>query len=95
MKPDLIFYCKVPIEIAFDRLMNDKGFSYYGSGMDINYSMSIEENCIKYQNEMQKKYTSIFKNEEHVHILDMSQKPESIFDDIKEVLSKDYGIGKY
>lgn len=95
LKPDLIFYCKVPIDVAFGRLMNNKGFSYYGAGMDLNYALSIEENCIKYQNEMQKRYTNIFKGMDNVVILDMAKKPEEIFDDIVKVLSQKFSMGKY
>jgi dTMP kinase len=95
LTPDVIFYCKVPIDVAFGRLVNNKGFSYYGSGMDLKYSLSVEENCIKYQNEMQKKYNSLFKNLDNVSVLNMTKNPHEIFDDIKSVLYKDFGIGKY
>ncbi len=37
-EPDLVFHCVCPIEVAFSRLINDKGMSYYGSGMDLHLS---------------------------------------------------------
>lgn len=94
-EPDIIFYCKVPIDVAFGRLLNAKGLSYYGSGMDLNYNLSIEENCIKYQHEMQKKYDEILKNKMNVKVLDMNRAPDQIFNEVISTLSDKFSIGKY
>ena len=94
-EPDIIFYCKVPIDVAFGRLLNAKGLSYYGSGMDLNYNLSIEENCIKYQHEMQKKYDECLKDKLNVKTLDMNRAPDQIFNEIISTLSDKFSIGKY
>jgi dTMP kinase len=93
-EPDVIFYCSAPVEVAFSRLVNDKGLSYYGTGMDLNLSKSREENCIKYEKMMSKEYDKILKGN-NVCKLDMDRPVKKIFKEVKKYMQDEFGIGKY
>ena len=93
-EPDVVFYCRVPVEVAFSRLVNDKGLSYYGTGMDLNLSKSREENCIKYEKLMSREYDKLLKGG-NVCRLDMDRSVKKIFRDIREYMMGEFGIGKY
>jgi thymidylate kinase len=94
-KPDIIFYCVAPIEIAFSRLIHGKGLSYYGSGSDLNLAHGREENCLKYEKMMDTGYGKIFKDMPHCYEIDMNKTPEKIFKEIKGIIADEFSIGKY
>ena len=42
-EPDVVFHCVLPIRLSYERVLKEKGhFSYYSSGMDLNYAPSRE-----------------------------------------------------
>ena len=94
-KPDIIFHCVAPIEVAFLRLLNGKGLSYYGSGSDLNLAHGREENCLKYEKLMDTEYKKIFKNMPNCYKIDMNRSPGKIFKEIKEIIADQFSIGKY
>lgn len=94
-KPDVIFNCVAPIEVAFTRLIKGKGLSYYGSGSDMNLSHSREENALKYEKLMADEYKSVLKEEDNCVKIDMDRTPSEIFEDIKSVMGEKFSIGKY
>lgn len=94
-KPDLIFYCHAPIEVAFTRLVKGKGLSYYGSGSDLNLAPSREENALKYEKLMADEYKEVLKGEAHCVKVDMDRKIDEIFEEIKTIMADEFGIGKY
>jgi len=94
-EPDLILHCTVPIEVAFTRLIKGKGLSYYGSGHDLNLAPSREENALKYEKLMSDEYKSVLKGEAHCIKVDMDRKIDEIFQDVKKIMSDEFGIGKY
>jgi len=94
-KPDIMFYCDAPVEVAFSRLLKDKGLSYYGAGLDLKLSGNDEENCLEYQRRMKKGYDKCAKGEPFAHRLNMNRKVRDIFQEVTDVLYKKYGIGKF
>lgn len=92
-KPDIILYCRGNIDTCFGRLINDKGMSYYGIGMDLKLGKTMEENCIIYQKKMDKLYHQILANEANCHKVNMEGSKSEIFDAIKAIV-KGYGIGR-
>jgi dTMP kinase len=94
-KPDLIFNCYAPIEVAFTRLLKGKGLSFYGSGHDLNLAPSREENALKYEKLMSDEYKSVLKEEAHCFKIDMDRKVDNIFEDVKKIMADEFGIGKY
>lgn len=94
-KPDVVFYCHAPVEVAFARLLKSKGLSYYGSGMDLKYSENAEENCVEYERQMGKEYTKLMENDSNCHKLDMDRTIDEIFEDVKNTLQEKFGIGRF
>jgi dTMP kinase len=88
-KPDLIFYLKVPVKVAVERLLTDRGVGYYSSGRDVGYkAKGIEKTTEKYEEDMVEWYEKIFKNEAHVIELDCDRPLKEIAKDVKAELRK-------
>jgi len=94
-EPDVLFYCAVPIHIAFGRLMKEKGLTYYGTGSDLNLADSREENYIKYEHLLDKLYRKVLPEVKSYHKLDMRKTIPEIQDDIQAIVKRKFGIGKY
>jgi len=94
-EPDILFNCVAPIEVSFSRLLKGKGLSFYGSGMDMNLATSREENCTKYEKLMKDEYEKIFKDFKGCHRINMNRTIDEIFKEIKTIMGKEFGIGKY
>ncbi len=93
--PDVVFRLKVPIEIAFTRVIRDKGLNYYSAGMDLNLSDNKEESCIKYEAMVDKVYDEIFDGVKSCVTIDANKSIEQIQKKIRNVLSQKFGIGRY
>jgi dTMP kinase len=94
-EPDVLFYCNVPIHIAFGRLMKEKGLTYYGTGSDLNLADSREENYIKYEHLLDKLYRKVLPEVKSFHKLDMRKSIPEIQEDIQAIVKRKFGIGKY
>ncbi len=93
--PDALFHLKVPIEIAFSRVIRDKGLNYYSAGMDLNLSDSKEESCIKYEAMVDKVYDEILPQVPTYVRLDASKSIKDIQKKIQDTLAKRFGVGRY
>jgi len=88
-KPDLVFFCEVPVRVAVERLMADRGVGFYSSGQDVGYGVKgIEKTTEKYEEDMQERYEKLFKNEPYVVRLDMARPIKEIAKDIKREMRK-------
>lgn len=94
-EPDLVFHCVCPIEIAYARVMEEKGLTYYGSGMDLNLAKDRAESCLKYEGMMDRKYRQLLSKEaKHYFELDTNRPEKDIFEDVKNQMSKRFEIEK-
>jgi dTMP kinase len=60
VKPDLIFYFRVPIDIAVDRILSGRpNLKYYEAGMDLNLSNDIYESYKIFQTRIIDQYESM------------------------------------
>lgn len=92
-KPDLIFFCEVPVKVAVERLLSERGVGYYSSGQDVGYgTKGIEKTTEKYEEDMAQRYEKLFKGEPHVVRLDMTQSIKDIAKDIKREVKKYLGM---
>lgn len=75
IKPDIVFYCKCPIDITVKRInkKGKEGFGYYGSGQDLHLDSDPRTNLIKYQKMVSKVYDQILPQVDCVP-LDTTQK---------------------
>ena len=57
VKPTVMFYFRVPLEVAMKRLMNGRnGFKYYEAGMDLELSEDAEESFHLFQSRIIEEY---------------------------------------
>jgi len=64
VKPDLIFYFRVPMDIAVDRILSGRpNLKYYEAGMDLNLSNDIYESYRIFQNRIIDQYESMIEME--------------------------------
>jgi dTMP kinase len=64
VKPDLIFYFRVPIDIAADRILSGRPkLKYYEAGMDLNFSNDEYESYRLFQSRIIDQYESMIDEE--------------------------------
>jgi dTMP kinase len=60
MKPEIVFYFKVPIDIAVDRILSGRPrLKYYEAGMDLNLSNDPYESYRIFQSRIIEQYESL------------------------------------
>lgn len=85
-EPDLIFYCKCPIEKSINRAKDRGTLSYYAAGMDLNLHTDQEENIKEYYKLMNKNYDDMFKNNKKCHIINTDRPINEISDEIISIV---------
>lgn len=85
-EPDLIFYCKCPIEKSINRAKDRGTLSYYAAGMDLNLHTDQEENIKEYYKLMNKNYDDMFKNNKKCHIINTNRPINEISDEIISIV---------
>lgn len=94
-EPDILFHCVLPIHLAFGRMIKEKGLSYYGTGMDLNLADNKEENYLKYEAILDRYYKQILPMVPTYHKLNMNRDITTIAEEVKSVVRRNTGIGKY
>lgn len=93
VEPDLVFHCTVPVRIAVERLMKDRGVGYYSSGQDVGYDVKGREaSTEKYEADMARRYEKLFKGKDNVVELEMDRPIKEIAKEIKKVMRKLLGL---
>ncbi|HEX9743062.1 MAG TPA: dTMP kinase [Nitrospiraceae bacterium] len=89
IRPDLVFYFKVPIEVAIDRLLGGtRGqFKYYEAGMDMGLSQDVKESFRIFQSRILAEYDKIVE-EYGLTVMDATQEIEEQQDNMREVVTK-------
>jgi dTMP kinase len=87
-EPDIIFYCKAPIEDCIKRASERGELSYYAAGMDLNLDTEQDKNVKEYYNLMNKHYDDVFKNNKKCHIINTDRSVKSITEDIIKIVEK-------
>ena len=94
-EPDIVFHLSCPVNVAFARLMDEKGLTFYGSGMDLEISENRAESCLEYEKMMNDRYNSILPKMAKNYVkIDTNRSEKEIFDDIKEEMKKRFEIGE-
>src|SRR5918995_1049227 len=69
LKPDLVFYFRVPIDVAAERILSGRPkLKYYEAGMDLDLSNDIYESYRVFQSRIIEQYEKMIKNENFVVI---------------------------
>jgi len=88
VRPDIIIHCVVPVEVAISRIMDDKGLSYYGSGMDIKLDEDMKNSAVKYERLMDKLYKEILPKEKGYHLINCEKPVDEVAIDVRNVIRK-------
>ena len=91
-EPDILFHCSCPTEIAFARLLEDKGFTFYGSGMDLGLSSNRNESCMLYEKKMAKEYGDLLPKQKNYIKLDTNRPKKETLATIKDEMNNRFGI---
>jgi dTMP kinase len=94
-KPDILLYFKPPLKEAFKRC-EYKGFSYYGTGMDLHLNIDSDLNCQQYQKAMFDLYNEFLQGIEICKVIDAAKGIDDvtreIWDIISPILKQKYGF---
>jgi thymidylate kinase len=87
-QPDIIFYCKAPIEDCIKRASERGVINYYASGMDLYLHHDHKENTKQYYELMDKAYDEVFDKEPNCHIIKTDKNVNEIAKEIQEIVEK-------
>jgi hypothetical protein len=68
--------------------MDDKGLSYYGSGMDIKLDEDMKNSAVKYERLMDKLYKEILPKEKGYHLINCEKPVDEVAIDVRNVIRK-------
>src|SRR5438105_10104648 len=83
LKPDAIFYLKIGVEDLVPRVLQRRGFDYWGSGMDSRLGADLFESFVNYQTNLLEQFDSMVE-EYGFEVIDASQPVERIAEQLKE-----------
>lgn len=90
LKPDMVFYFKVPVSIAIDRIISSRpNLKYYEAGMDLNISNDIYESYRIFQGRIIDQYEKMAPREEFITInatLTIEEQQEMVRENVKKIL---------
>lgn len=93
-QPDIVFYCTVPLDIAFKRLSQAKGLAYYGAGLDLHLSTNDETASQEYQRLMHEGYEELMTKVPTTLKIstdgDIDAIADKVWDSLKEALNNKY-----
>lgn len=84
MEPDLVVHFQVDPRMAVERLLRDKGFKWYSSGMDIGYSGDLEECALTYETNMDTEYRRLLPKSKNYKFVNTGRSIDEIFEELKE-----------
>jgi dTMP kinase len=85
LKPDVIIYLRVKIEDVITRVIQQKGFSYWESGMDLHLGEDMYDSFIEYQTRMLGEFAKMLEPYSF-HIVDASAQIDQTFEAIKTIV---------
>jgi dTMP kinase len=87
-EPDMIIHCKVPADVAVQRVLQDGPAGYYSSGMDLGLANTKEESLEKYERMMDKEYERILPRRKGYFRVDTMLRPNKVVELIKDEIKK-------
>lgn len=87
-EPDLIIHFIVPPRLAVERLMKDKGFKWYSSGMDIGYDKDMEKSAAVYETKMDSAYKKLLPTFKNYMSVSSERSIREIFEEIRGYIHK-------
>ena len=87
LKPDIVFYLKIPIMDLIPGVLGAKGFNFWESGMDLRLGSDLYESFVNYQTKLITKLDEM-SNEYSFIEIDATKEPQDMFLDIKNKISE-------
>ncbi len=94
VKPNLVFYFKVPLEVALGRILGGRNaLKYYEAGMDLGLSRNIEESFRVFQGRILSAYESM-SEEMGFHVIDATKSIEAQQKEMRRVVLREFGASR-
>ncbi len=87
LKPDIVFYLKIPVRDLIPRVLGAKGFNYWEAGMDLGLGGDLYESFVNYQTKLIGQLDKMSKEYNFVEI-DATKEPQDVFLDIRNKISE-------
>jgi dTMP kinase len=85
LKPDIVIYLRVNIEDVVTRVIQNTGFNYWESGMDLHLGEDMFESFVEYQTRMLAEFDRMV-DRYGFHVIEASANVEQVFDRIKRTV---------
>jgi dTMP kinase len=85
LKPDIVIYLRVNIEDVVTRVIQNTGFNYWESGMDLHLGEDMYESFVEYQTRMLAEFDRMV-DRYGFHVIEASANVEQVFDRIKSTV---------
>jgi dTMP kinase len=94
VKPNLVFYFKVPLEVALGRILGGRNaLKYYEAGMDLDLSRNIEESFRVFQGRILSEYESMIE-EMGFHVIDATKSIEAQQKEMRRIVVREFGLSR-
>jgi dTMP kinase len=94
VKPNLVFYFKVPLEVALGRILGGRNaLKYYEAGMDLELSRNIEESFRVFQGRILSEYESMVE-EMGFHVIDATKSIETQQKEMRRIVLREFGVAR-
>jgi len=87
LKPDAIFYLRIPVDELIPRAVFARGFDYWESGMDLYSTEDMYDSFRKYQTALLDQFDRLAE-EFHFEVVDARPSPAEIFEKLREGISR-------
>jgi dTMP kinase len=82
LKPDIIVYLRVSIEDLITRVVQNAGFNYWESGMDLHLGDDLYDSFVEYQKRLLKEFDNM-SAQYNFQVIETSPNIEEVFEQIK------------
>lgn len=86
LKPDRIFYLRAGVDDLVTRVLQEGGFDYWESGMDLHLGEDMYESFVEYQNRMIGQFDKMVEDY-GFDVIDASHSIDEVFTDLKAQIS--------
>src|SRR4029453_4913022 len=85
LKPDIVIYLRVKIEDLITRVVQNTGFNYWESGMDLHLGEDMYDSFVEYQKRLLTEFDHMAK-ENNFHAIDADPGIEDVFNTVKNTV---------
>jgi len=82
LKPDVIIYLRVKIEDLITRVIQNVGFNYWESGMDLHLGEDMYESFVEYQSRLLREFDNMA-GQYNFQVIETSPSIEEVFEQVK------------